>query len=242
MSRLPELPWILLPGLLCDRESWSPVRSAVRDVSAICPTYPESFAVAEIASTVLEAAPERFVLAGHSMGGYIAFEMLRQAPERCAGLLLISTQAEADTPEQSVARQELACRARREGLDGIAEFMSKLCIPKTSNRATALRRRFAAMAHRYGVDAFAAHQEAIAGRPSSVPDLPGIDIPTVLVGTADDRIVPPHRTFAMTDALPDTHALRLDTGGHLPMWTQSEDCIDAVRLLSDKLKGLTKNN
>lgn len=236
MSETPELPWIFLPGLLCDRESWSPILSAVPGTPAICPTYPASSSVAEIASAILEAAPESFVLAGHSMGGYVAFEMLRRAPERCTGLLLISTQAEADTAEQSASRRELAHRARREGLDGIAGFMAKLCIPGATDGAGSVRRRFAAMAHRYGAEAFVAHQEAIAGRPSSVPDLPGLDMPTILVGVDDDRIVPPQRTFAMTDALPDVRALRLDTGGHLPMWTRSEDCIDAVRLLSASIR------
>jgi len=169
------------------------------------------------------------------MGGYVAFEMLRQAPERCVGLLLISTQADADTPKQSAARRDLADRAKDEGLDSIARFMANLCIPKTAENATALQQKFVAMAHRYGVDAFASHQDAIAKRPSSLPDLSNISVPTLVVGTVDDKIVPSQRTFAMTDALPDAQAVRLDTGGHLPMWTRQKDCIKAVRLLSKNL-------
>ncbi|MCY4237537.1 MAG: alpha/beta hydrolase [Rhodospirillaceae bacterium] len=230
-----DLPWVLLPGLLCDGAAWGSILLSRPKTPAFTPTYRASRTLGEIASAVLREAPETFLLVGHSMGGYVAFEMLRQAPKRCVGLLLISTQADADTPEQSAARRDLAGRARDEGLDDIAKFMAKLCIPKTADNAAALRQQFAAMAHRYGVDAFAAHQDAIAGRPSSLPDLPDISVPTLVVGTVDDKIVPSQRTFAMTDALPDAQDLRLDTGGHLPMWTRQQDCIKAVRLLSENL-------
>ena len=235
MQTAPKLPWVLLPGLLGDREAWAPVLAGIENVHAHCPIYPVSASIAEIGAALLETAPEEFVLAGHSMGGYVALEIMRQQPDRVAGLLLISTQAEADTPEQSAARETLAARAGDEGLDQIADLMAKLCIPKTAPDSAALRERFAAMARRYGTDAFIAHQKAVAGRPSSLPLLSEIDVPAVIVAADDDKIVPAERSFAMAEALPHARSARLDTGGHMPMWTQSGACIAATGDLMEML-------
>lgn len=101
-------PLILVPGLVCDGAVWAHQRAGLADVAR-----PDTMQT--MATEVLGAAPERFAIAGFSMGGYVALEVLRQAPHRVTRLALIDTGARADSPEQIVNRKAAIadCRAGR---------------------------------------------------------------------------------------------------------------------------------
>ena len=101
-----SLPLVLVPGLLCSARLYAP------QIAALWPCGPVMVAdhrrdadIAATAARILRDAPPRFALAGLSFGGYIAFAMLRQAPERIARLALLDTSARPDTPEQSAGRK-----------------------------------------------------------------------------------------------------------------------------------------
>src|SRR6476469_3745808 len=100
-------PLLLLPGLLNTRRLWESQIADLADVAEV--TVPELWhhaSIGEMAEAVLKGAPERFALGGFSMGGYVAFEILRRAPERVERLALMDTQATPDTPEATARRRD----------------------------------------------------------------------------------------------------------------------------------------
>src|SRR5579863_1745021 len=107
-----NVPLLLLPGLLCDRRLWQPQIEALQGrVETIVADLTRDDSLTAMARSVLTEAPAKFALAGLSMGGYVAQEIMRQAPERVERLALIDTNARADTEEQSKARRELIALA-----------------------------------------------------------------------------------------------------------------------------------
>ena len=101
-----ETPLLLLPGLLCDSELWRPQVEALADVAAaLIPDLTLDTSIGDMAARVLAVAPPVFSLAALSMGGYVAFEIMRRAPERVLRLALFDTQAELDPPERIAARR-----------------------------------------------------------------------------------------------------------------------------------------
>ena len=103
-----KTPLVLVPGLLCDDRLWQHQAEHLADLAdPIIADATRGASIPEMARAVLDAAPERFALAGLSMGGYVALEIMRDAPERVARLALLDTSARADIPEQTATRREL---------------------------------------------------------------------------------------------------------------------------------------
>src|SRR6059058_39729 len=112
-----SMPILLVPGLVSSPRIFAPVVPALwRYGPVTVANHVRDDNMAVIARRILAEAPPRFALAGHSMGGYIAFEIMRQAPERVAKLALINTQARPDTPEASARRRARIARVRDGGL------------------------------------------------------------------------------------------------------------------------------
>ena len=106
-------PIVLVPGLLCTAEVFAPQAAALRPYGAVTIANTlEGETMAEIASNILASAPPRFALGGISMGGYLCFEILRQAPQRVTKLALLDAAAHADTPEQTAQRKAMLAGAR----------------------------------------------------------------------------------------------------------------------------------
>src|SRR5687767_12428457 len=120
MTAGDRIPLLLLPGLLCDGRLWRDQVAALEGVASIqVPDLTRDASVAAMAARVLVEAPPRFALAGLSMGGYVAFEMLRQSPERVARLALLDTSARQDEPKRAAVRRaglQLAERGRFAGV------------------------------------------------------------------------------------------------------------------------------
>src|SRR5215469_18912975 len=111
---MAKTPLILLPGLLCDAALWGPQTAALADIADMSVAdLTQADSMAAMAEAVLGAAPPKFALAGLSMGGYVAFEVMRRAPERVERLALLDTSARPDTPEHKRARRELMALAQR---------------------------------------------------------------------------------------------------------------------------------
>ncbi|MDF2799889.1 MAG: putative hydrolase or acyltransferase of alpha/beta superfamily, partial [Devosia sp.] len=106
-------PIMLVPGLLCSAEIFAAQATALWPYGPVTiASTLEGSTMAEMAAAILAAAPPRFALAGISMGGYICFEIMRQAPERVVKLALLDTSARPDTPEQTAVRRERLARAK----------------------------------------------------------------------------------------------------------------------------------
>ena len=230
LSRLPlcsraiaMLPILLIPGLICTDEVFAP------QLPALWPFGPITIAstlvgdsMAAIAASILATAPPRFALAGVSMGGYLSFEVLRQAPERVVKLALLDTSARPDTPEQSAGRRAMVERARRGEYETmIDEIYPALVHPDHANDA-ALRALHCREAAVIGVEGFARQQAANVARPDSRPMLASIGVPTlVLVGDAD-RLTPPEVAREMADGIAGSRSVVIAKAGHMSLREQPE--------------------
>lgn len=183
---------------------------------------------------------ERVILCGVSMGGYIAFEILRRARERVGGLVLINTRAEADSPEARKARDSAAALAREGGAESIAASMlPRLLARKASSQSPALTERLQRMMEATPVSGILGALGALRDRPDSVGLLPTLaTIPTLVVAGDDDQIIPPDSAQAMADAIPGARLAVVPGSGHL---TPIESPEAVTTLLTDFLGGVGRS-
>ncbi len=149
--------------------------------------------MAGIARRILAQAPPRFALVGLSMGGYVVFEVLRQAPERVAKLALLDTTARPDLPEQTEQRKLQIEMARGGRFDGIAKLLFPRFVSAAHQEDRTLKRIVRTMAEDTGADAFVRQQTAIIGRADSRPALGAITCPTLVLVGEQDVLTPPDR-------------------------------------------------
>jgi pimeloyl-ACP methyl ester carboxylesterase len=182
---------VLIPGLNCSARLYGEQIPALWRFGPVqVADHTRDDAVAAIAARILAAAPPQFALLGLSMGGYIAFEIMRRAPERVARLALLDTSARPDTPEQTARRRLQIELARTGRFDEIPDQMFPLLVARGRRRDAKLAERNRAMAADTGPEAFVRQQTAIICRPDSRPDLSGIRVPTLVVVGEDDELTP----------------------------------------------------
>ena len=209
-------PLILVPGLVSDGELWSAVTSALGDATRciIGDTLREA-TLPDMARRILRDAPPRFALAGISMGGMVALEMVALAPERVTRLALIDTTARPDTVSQKFGRSvaTMLVRAGAPFEQVIARGTNTLVDPATSPE---VRARLAAMSVRLGPQVFVRQNRALAKRRDLRPVLPGITVPTAVIVGQNDRKAPPGLSREI-HALVSGSTLETIAGcGHLP--------------------------
>jgi pimeloyl-ACP methyl ester carboxylesterase len=225
------LPTLLIPGLVCTPELFAP---QIAPLWAHGPVMVASTltgnTMAEIATAILADAPARFALGGFSMGGYVALEILRRAPQRVIRLALLDTSARPDATEQSDGRRASIKRAHGGDYDAVlAELAPKLLHPDHRDDAVLLGAQIR-MGLAAGSDAFARQQTAIIGRIDSRPHLGEITVPTlVLVGDAD-RVTPPDRAAEMASAIPGARLEVVPGAGHLSPLEQPEAVAEALSI------------
>ena len=169
---------VLVPGLLCTTALWGPQIAALGDVADISvANHRRHRTMRGIARSILTVAPRRFALAGLSMGGYIAYEIVRQAPERVEKLALLDTGSRADAPERKTRRLELIALAEREGAGAAQDALMSALIHKSRLKEKPLVDTIRQMAVDTGVAAFKRQQAAIMGRPDNRPLLARILLP-----------------------------------------------------------------
>jgi len=129
------LPIVLIPGLTCSARLYADQIPALwRFGPVTVADHTRDDSMAAIARRILAAAPPRFALAGLSMGGYIAFEIMRQAPQRVVKLALLDTGARAETPEQTERRKVVIALAKNGPCRGARHRLSALCSPQSPQR------------------------------------------------------------------------------------------------------------
>jgi pimeloyl-ACP methyl ester carboxylesterase len=210
-------PLVLVPGLLCDPLLWAPQVAGLGEV-ADCwiADVTRADTMRDMAASVLAAAPfERFALAGLSMGGYVALEIIRQAPDRVTHLALLDTTARADTPEQKTRREALIELSARGRFMGVTEQLLPLLIHRDRLTDRGLVATVKSMARNVGQPAFVRQQRAIMGRADSLPLLGSIACPTLVVCGRDDALIPPPRSEEMAGAIPGAKLELVDACGHL---------------------------
>lgn len=206
---------ILLPGLLNDARLWAQQCADLADQARVrvIPTYTHD-GIDDLAEAVLAQAPPTFALAGLSMGGYVAMEILRKAPERVERVAFVSTTARPDLPEQTERRRVLMEMASSGALDRILPTILASMVPPI-NAQGRVADLFYAMAAKVGTAGFLRQQIAIIGRPDSRPSLAALRCPALVIVGRDDTLTPPERAEEMAELIPGANLVRIADCGHL---------------------------
>ena len=216
---------LLLHAWPLDARMWEPQLAMLpRSLRAAAPNHPgfggtasagevtSMAACADVALRALdEAGIDRALVCGLSMGGYVAFEVWRRARDRIAGLILANTRAVADTGEAVEARTALAKRLRAEGNVLADEPPALLAVDADPG----LQRRVRAMIAEQSAESIAAASLGMAQRPDSTADLAGIGVPTLVITSTGDRLIPADVSSAMAERIPGARLQVLEGAGHL---------------------------
>jgi pimeloyl-ACP methyl ester carboxylesterase len=213
---MTSLPTLLIPGLACSAWLWAGQIPALwRFGPVVVAKQTEQNSMAELAKAILADAPPRFALAGLSMGGYIAFEIVRQAPERVLKLALLDTTARPDTPEQSETRRERIAMAEAGEFAAIPGLMFPGLVHARRRDDAGLKLIVEQMAAETGFVGFIRQQTAILNRPDSRPGLSAIKCPTLVLVGDGDELTPPALAQEMAQGIPAARLEVVADCGHL---------------------------
>ncbi len=214
MSRPAHL--ILLPGLLCDSALWRHQTEHLKDqIEVTVGDITENNSIVAMAARVLADAPPRFALAGLSMGGYVAQEIMRQAPERVERLALVNTNARADTDEQRTNRAALIKLADIGSFKGVTPRLLPNLIHPSRMEDPAVAGVVMEMAERVGQHAFKRQLEAMMGRKDGRGDLEAIRVPTLIIAGRQDLLCPLAMQEEMRERIPNAKLILVEDCGHL---------------------------
>ncbi|NVK18391.1 MAG: alpha/beta hydrolase [Methylocystaceae bacterium] len=221
----------LLPGMMCDRSLW---RHQIETLSPLYDIRVADFtkgdSIDAFADHVLNEAPDRFSLAGLSMGGYVAFEILRRKPEVVTRLALIDTSPYADLEDHAAFRKGVMDVARDQGMGQVVETLLPRLIHSARIEDQDLIKQVDAMAHRVGEKVFIDQQVALLNRRDSFVDLKNIDCPTSVIVGRQDQLTPLKISQQMADEIPDAKLVEIENCGHLSTMEQPEALSAVLRL------------
>ena len=231
---MPSTTLMLLPGLMCDAAVWAPQVQAL-PARCVVPAWGLRDSLTAMAQKVLDEAPtERFSLAGHSMGGRVALEVVRLAPQRVQRLALLDTgihplAAGAAGEKERVGRVALLEIARSKGMRAMGETWARGMV-HPSRLGTPLFESVLDMLERSDPAQFAAQINALLTRRDAAPQLPGIACPTLVLCGRDDAWSPPAQHEAMQAAIPYATLSIVENCGHMCTLEQPQAVTEALAL------------
>ena len=221
-------PVLLVPGLLCSSEIFAAQIPALWGLGPVTVASTlEGDGIGQAAASILRDAPPRFALAGISMGGYIALEIMRQAPSRVIKLALIDTSARADTVEQTAARLRAVAQAKTRFMAVALLNLANLLHPLRRGDADLLdiMRR---MARTVGPEGHERQQRIAISRPDSRPFLGLIDVPTMVMVGDRDPLTPPDHSREIASAVNGASFEIVTECGHLSPIEQPDRVSEAL--------------
>ncbi|SLN57438.1 Pimeloyl-[acyl-carrier protein] methyl ester esterase [Falsiruegeria litorea R37] len=223
-------PLVLLPGMMCDARLYAhQLLTLGRDRAVMVAPIHLGERVEEIASGLLDQLPQRFALAGLSMGGIIAMEIYRRAPDRVTRLCLMDTDVQADTPVIAAAREPMIVGAKAGRLDEVLrQAMQPEYLAPNANRMQTLEQVYA-MGRDMGAEAFVRQSRALQRRPDQQGTLRKIKVPTLVLCGAHDALTPVKRHTFMAELIPGAELQVIDNAGHLPT-LETPDIVTRVLL------------
>jgi pimeloyl-ACP methyl ester carboxylesterase len=230
-----KLPLVLVPGLLCSARLYASqvaVLGADRQVTVADHTRDDTMEA--IAARILETAPEHFALAGLSMGGYIAFAMMRLAPERIAKLALLDTSARPDTTEQKAGRDKFIPMAEAGKLNDIVDILTPKFLHTDHANNDTLKGVIRIMAREVGAEAVVRQLKAIKTRQDSRPLLVEIGCPTLVLVGEGDTLTPPELAKEISADILGSKLVVVPGCGHLST-IEKPDAVN--KALSEWLEG-----
>jgi pimeloyl-ACP methyl ester carboxylesterase len=217
------LPIVLVPGLACSPRVFASQLPALWRQGPVTVASPLRDNTMEgIAKRILDEAPPRFALAGHSMGGYVCLEIWRQARQRIARLALLNTYSRTDPPEFAEHRRSWIADVKQGGYRTVLERLFADAVHPSLVNDAALKQLILDMGEEVGPDAFVRQVEAIMTRGDARPLLASISCPTLVLTSDSDRSVPNQASFAMAEAIPGAKLVVIPECGHLPSLEKPE--------------------
>jgi pimeloyl-ACP methyl ester carboxylesterase len=217
----------LLPGLLCDAQVWSHQRAALSEFAeVVIPDFRYARSIPDMAQRVLDRAPDRFSIAGHSMGGRVALEVFRMAPERVERLALLDTGIHPRKPGEEAGRQELVELARREGMEALA---ARWLPPMLHRNHAALLAPLTEMVKRSTPETFENQQRALLDRPDARTVLSAIRCPTLVLCGREDAWTPVGQHEEIAALIPGSKLLVIEECGHMSPVEQPAAVTNALR-------------
>jgi len=222
------IPLVLLPGMMCDARMWGGIDRAL-DVPVIHHLPTGAATMAALAAGFLADAPPRFALAGLSMGGILAMEILRQAPDRVARLALLDTNPRAETAEVQARRAPQIDRALAGDLEGVMRDDMKPNYLAPGPRKAEILDLCMDMALALGPQVFAQQSRALRDRPDQQATLAAFTGPALVLMGADDRLCPLDRHQLMHGLMPQSQLQIIPGAAHLPPLEQPDATLRALR-------------
>jgi len=227
---LNRIPLLLLPGTLNDAALWRAQIKALGGVADIrVADFTSQPSIAAMAEDAIATMPDgRFALAGFSLGGFVAFEILRRAAKRVLGVALVNTQARPEPPESRPGRERMMALAGRD-LPGLTGALIQFMLPPQRQGDAELMAAVLSMMNRVGAEAFVRQSEAVMNRADSRATMAAIDCPTLVIGGMQDKVAPPKLSEEIAAAIPGAQLHLLADTGHLAPLERPTEVIELMR-------------
>jgi pimeloyl-ACP methyl ester carboxylesterase len=226
---------VLIPGLLCDATVWLHQRAALADIADVrVSDHGTQDSLAAMARTILDSAPPRFAVAGHSMGGRVALEVYRAAPKRVSGIALLDTGYSA-LPRGRAGEQEVAGRmalletARRDGMRVMAKEWVQGMVHSARLSEKALVDPILDMFDSKTPEIYAAQIRALINRPDARSVLNSIRCPTLVLCGREDSWAPVQRHLEMSAAIAGSTFAEIGDCGHMCTMERPEAVSNAMK-------------
>lgn len=223
-------PLLLLPGTLCDRRVWEPVLALLPECCVIVPVMVPEGMTPDLAARIFADAPQRFALAGFSLGGIVALEMMAQEPGRVTRLALIDTTARPDPPANQVARREAVSLARSMGMERfVRERVWPTAVGAGRLADASLLALLIAMAVELGVEALGTQSEVAIHRDDSRPRLGAVAVPTLVLCGEEDGACPVDRHREIAAGVTGAELVVVPGCGHFALIERPDLVAEAMR-------------
>lgn len=223
-------PLMLLCGVLSDETIWSDIPERLAGIADVSVTSFRGFSsIPAMAEHVLALAPRRFAVAGHSMGGRVALEIVRCAPQRISGIALLNTGVHSVRGDEPQSRVHLLRIAQNQGMSALAAQWLPPLMGSNAARTAELMPKLTAMIERFAPDAYADQVSAMLSRPEALAILPTIAVPTLLLSGSDDAWAPVSLHESMRRRIPHATLFEIHGAGHMAPIERPETVAVALR-------------
>ena len=220
--------------MMCDARLFAPQIAALSAGRAVLvPPLTGTNTIAGMAHSVLKSAPPQFALAGLSMGGIVAMEIMRHAPERVTHLALMATNPKAEDPAVSANREHQKAQVRQGHLRAVLRDQMKPNYLTDSAHKDDILDLCMTMAMDLGPEVFLNQSEALATRPDQQDNLKLVNVPSLILCGKEDRLCPLDRHVLLAQLIPGARLEVIDEAGHLPTLEQPEATTTALRIWLD---------
>lgn len=223
-------PLVLLPDLMCDARLYGPqIADLSRDMAVMVAPLGGGERVEEVASGLLDVLPRRFALAGLGLGGVVAMELQRRAPDRVTRMMLMNTSPLAETPQRAAEFDPLIIKARTGQMGAALKgLIPPDCLAPGPYRAE-IQAMLDDMAAGLGPDVFVRQVRLLQRRRDQQSSLRKIRVPVTVLCGAHDTLHPLKRQAFLAELIPNARLEQIDEAGHVPTLEAPDAVSDAIR-------------